>query len=148
MLIPVARDFSFSEVLKASGATRSDLLSLLRAGVVKGSAKDTTGPGDHRRFTADDIFQTRLALAIKRLGVGSRQQQAVVHEALGVLLKVRPIPPFVVITKVEPRGVTLRLATDQAQGHPIGDLTQLPTGLVVNTKSLIAETEAAIARLE
>lgn len=144
MLIPVTRDFSFAEVLRAADATRSDLLSLLRAGVVKGSAKDTTGPGDHRRFTADDVFRVRLALAIKQLGIGSRQQQLFVHEALGTLLKVsNPIPPLVLITKVEPRSVTVRVATDLEHG----DLTAMPTGVVINTQALIDETKAAIARM-
>ncbi len=144
MLIPdVNRDFSFSDVLQASGATRSDLMSLLRAHVVKGSAKETTGKGDHRRFTADDVLAVRMALELKRQGVGSRYQRALVTEALSGLMRVsrrlgQALPPAVLVRAAGPRAVEV-LVPERIESAP--------TGVLLNVATMITETKDAIARL-
>lgn len=87
MLLNVSRNhFSFAEVLALTGASRWDLVSFLRAGVVRASIKDTEGPGDHRVFSADDVFAVRLARELKQLGLGTRQQQRFVHQVVQMML--------------------------------------------------------------
>lgn len=175
MLLRVTRnDFAFGEVLQITGASRWDLVSFLRAGVVGASVKDTEGPGDHRRFSADDVFGVRLALELKQLGVGSRKQQRFVHQTITNLLAIargrdaeaaraHPLPcDVVLLTVVRPDGTSVRSARgpwvaggeveastwsrEDWDGRARAEV-DAPAGLLIQVDRLVAEIEDAIARL-
>ena len=71
---------TFSDVLTRAHVTRSLLMDLLRAGVVKPSVRASTGRGVHRRFSKADVGRVRLAGMLRCYGIPTNHVKGLVRE--------------------------------------------------------------------
>jgi hypothetical protein len=148
--------YSFGEVLKATAATKWELVSFLRAGVVSASVKDTEGPGDPRQFDADDVVRVRLALELKRLGIGSRGQQRFIRECVQRLIERPPTkqrPEVIVVVDPGPgaegkRKFSAWMGSRDQLARQITDRDRLPVvGVLVQVDRLIEDMTKALGQI-
>jgi DNA-binding transcriptional MerR regulator len=61
------RSYTFAEVVRVSGATKSNVTHWAREGLIRPALEQTTGTGHHRRFGFGNLVEARLA---KHLNAG------------------------------------------------------------------------------
>ena len=61
--------FTFSDVLRLTGAQKNQLIHWTAAGLVRASIREGAGPGRHRIFGYHDVVETAVATELARHGV-------------------------------------------------------------------------------
>jgi hypothetical protein len=83
-------EFGFGDLVRLSGLTPGELLSLQRARVIVPSARESTGRGTHHRFTALDALAAKVASALKPYRIPSRQTKAIVTQVIHTVTRTNP----------------------------------------------------------
>ena len=61
--------FTFSDVLRLTGAQKNQLIHWTAVGLIRASIREGDGPGRHRIFGYRDVVETAVATALARHGV-------------------------------------------------------------------------------
>lgn len=82
------REFGFAEFAAAAKMTESELLHMLRVGVLRATARATTGRGHHRRFSFLDLVVAIAMTKVKDLRIDGTGQRLIADQLYGMLTKV------------------------------------------------------------